>query len=1061
MKKYFFLTFLFSFALANAQVTQIWTDFDTFWTSSSTSINTTRPNTEHMLLAFRWNGTNYSTGVDDPKLTSNGVSYTALKFRALPIDEVPLTGGSSYFIGLGALVDGLATAVDNGATNPFAPLTSGKQKAAYLTRGTQGLDLGSNLTNIPSGTPIRFNLSTNGITLANVNDGIPDLFLSQLAQPESAQDRFRFVNSSGVTVGVEVTAIFTNNTNFPIVGNWNQDFYNNDSTQTNASFVNGFREMRFMALDLSTFGINASNYANAVALIYTPSGSSDPGFFAFNEPSLGVASQLVISSQPVTSDCDGLMPTSFEIQLADTFGDAVAQAGIQITASMETGPGELLGTLTATTDATGLATFSGLSFEVGGDHTIRFSNSSLDPAISANIVGDVACGGNIWTGLGGNSNWDNLGNWSAAFIPNANSDVEIPTGCPFYPVLNVDAGVKNLLMGVDATITLNGRLFTISGSITIDATSYIDASAADSDLYMSGSTAQSIPAGFILNNQVANFTVENAAGVTTNDAMEISEILLVKSGNFETNDIVTLVCSFSPRGTAQIGRLNGTISGLVETQQCYPGKRAFRFLAASLNSTTTIKENWQENGSSYTDNPNPGYGTHITGLGSSGPVTNDGTNGFDWQQTGAPSLFSYNNATQAWVTVSNTDTNTLTAGTPYRMLLRGSRSVDLTTNSSPSSNTILRSRGTVVKGTVSVTGLSSANNAFNFVGNPFHAAINMTRVLNNATNLTQFMYVWDPTLGDRGAYVTVNTSNNTNNNASSQANRNLQPYQAVFLQTGTLGVAPVLSFRESDKTATASQRNIFRTTNSADIETDGDIMYGNPYINVMLHKTSSSDNTNVALDGLRIDFFENGSNEINTEDALKSGNPDENLAVNINNVLLSMESRGLPANNEQIQLYTANYKSDNYRFTFQLNNFEGTQAYLLDNYLNVTTQLLPNTETVYNYSIDSNDIGSDEDNRFKILFVNIPLSNEIVENISFSIYPNPTSNRLFINANARFENADVQIFNTVGQKVFEKNLSFNSNNQIELNNLDLQKGLYILKLKTSAGTEFDSKIVIE
>jgi hypothetical protein len=133
----------------------------------------------------------------------------------------------------------------------------------------------------------------------------------------------------------------------------------------------------------------------------------------------------------------------------------------------------------------------------------------------------------------------------------------------------------------------------------------------------------------------------------------------------------------------------------------------------------------------------------------------------------------------------------------------------------------------------------------------------------------------------------------------------------------------------------------------------------------------------------------------------------------------------------------------------------------MDNYLNTITQIVPNEETIYPYSISAEEIGSDNDDRFKIVFVNIPLSNEIVENVNFSIYPNPASDRLFINANAVFENANVQLFNTVGQKVLEKNLSFNNNNQIELNNLDLQNGLYILKLKTNSGELFESKIVIE
>jgi hypothetical protein len=152
-----------------------------------------------------------------------------------------------------------------------------------------------------------------------------------------------------------------------------------------------------------------------------------------------------------------------------------------------------------------------------------------------------------------------------------------------------------------------------------------------------------------------------------------------------------MVCGFSPRRTAQIGKLDGTITGNIEVQQCYPGKRAFRFLAPSTTTTTNIRQNWQENASAWNNNPNAGFGTHITGLGSQGPASNDLVNGFDWQQTGAPSLFTYNNATQTWSAVTNTNVNTLTAGRPYRMLLRGSRAVNLLSNASATSNTVLRS----------------------------------------------------------------------------------------------------------------------------------------------------------------------------------------------------------------------------------------------------------------------------------------------------------------------------------------------------------------------------------
>ena len=52
---------------------------------------------------------------------------------------------------------------------------------------------------------------------------------------------------------------------------------------------------------------------------YTPGGDSDPAFIAFNEPSLGVATQLVEISIPVNTkqNCDGTLPNDIEIQLQD------------------------------------------------------------------------------------------------------------------------------------------------------------------------------------------------------------------------------------------------------------------------------------------------------------------------------------------------------------------------------------------------------------------------------------------------------------------------------------------------------------------------------------------------------------------------------------------------------------------------------------------------------------------------------------------------------------------------------------------------------------------------
>lgn len=1066
MKKFLLIITLICFFNSSAQVTRIWTDYNTFWTSGSpaANINPVQPNTAHNLLAFRWNGTNYSTGVNNAQLTANGVLFNGTKFRALPINAVPLTGGSSYFIGLGALVDGLPTTVDNGATNPFAPITTGSQKATYLTKGVQGLDLGSCLTNIPT-TTIRFNLSASGITIGNVGDGVPDLLVSQVASPSSTTDTFKFVDAAGVTVGNEVAVTLNNNTNFPTVGNWNVDFYENNSTQSNDNFINTSRTLKFFAVDLSAFGITSGNYAGAVALIYTPGGASDPAFLAFNEPSLGVATKLAVTAQPTISTCEGTMGSGFTVQIQDQLGLVVQQAGIEITASMESGPGNLLGTLTAVTDVNGVATFSTLSFEVGGDHKIRFSNSSLDSAITANIAGATGCTDNVWTGNGLNSNWNNVANWSIGEIPNANNNVTIPTVLSNnYPVLQNNAGAKNLIMGDGATITLNGKLFTIAGTITATATSKITAITDGSVLYMSGSSAQTIPSGLINNGDIANLTIENAAGVTNADVLKITQVLLVRAGDFATGDAVSMVCGFSPRRTGQIGSIGitGSITGKVTVEQCFPARRAFRFVSSSVTTTSPIRENWQENASAYNDNPKPGYGVQITGLGAAGPSANDGTNGFDWQPSGAASLFTFSNATQLWSAAANT-TSTLTAGVPYRILIRGNRSTDITSNAATPTNTILRSTGTIVKGPIGINGLSATTDAFNLVGNPFQAQVDMSKVIGASLNLKPIYYIWDPTLGGtpivgqpggRGAYVSVNTVTGEKSNALSQVSIYLQPYQAFFVQTNNLNSTPVLSFEESFKTVSAVQTNTFKFSNDENAT-------NNQFISLTLFNQVAFDTNDTPSDGLRIDFSSNANNDVDEYDALKFTNSDENISRSVGESLLSMETRNIPENGDFLPLNITQYRREAYTMQIDLSNFINHDVYLKDFYTNKDILLEKDGISTYSFTVNDVDAASKNADRFafSIQEAALSVSNPKFDNV-FKLYPNPTNGaKINLSANSSFENAEVAIYNLIGQKLISLTSDLGTKNQLSIPIANLNVGVYVINVTTNSGQKFTSKFI--
>ncbi len=1076
MKKYLLLFSLLSFLFSTAQVTQIWTDYNNYWTSGSGMINAVKPNTAHNLLAFKWNGMTYSTGVNNTKLTDKGVVFNPTKFRALPINSVPLgTGSDNYFIGLGALVDGLPNTVDNGPTNPFKPILSGTEKAKYLTKGIQGLDLGSCLTNIPTGIPIRFNLSTRGITETNVGDAIPDLFITQVADPTtgSAKDKFKFVDAAGAIVGTEFEINFNVATAAPNIGTWNVDFYKNDSSQNPAaaSFVNSTRGMRFIALDLSQMGITkdkpekAGNFRDAVALIYTPSGDSDPAFLAFNEPSLGVATKLAVTAQPTTSNCSGTMSSNFTVQLEDAFGFPVKQAGITITASMETGPGALLGTLTVTTDANGLATFTNLSFEVGGNHQIRFSNSSLDAGISMNIVGATGCADNIWTGNGTNSNWNNTANWQTGVIPNANNNVEIPAGRSRYPVLQSNAGAKNIILGAGASIDLNGQLFTIAGNVTRDVTAKIVAGADNSNLYYSGTSAQTINQGLLSDGKIANLTIENAAGVTNADVLKISQVLLVRTGTFTTADAVTMVCRFTPtRRTAQIGPLsdNSYINGDVTVEQCFPARRAFRLLSSSVNTTGSIRANWQENASAWNDNPKPGYGTHITGTGASGASsTNDGKNGFDWQPSGNPSLFKFDNGTQLWSAATNT-TDNLTAGSPYRMLIRGDRSINIQKNSATPTNTILRSKGTIVKGPVTTTNLSTIADGFNFVGNPFQANVDMAKVIGESVNIKSFYTIWDPTLGGtptpgqpggRGAYVTINALTGEKSNPSSQMTTLLQPYQAFFVQTLTAAAPPALTFKEEHKAVNGLQTNTFRLSN----EEAG----SNQFIELSLYTQAAFNTSDTSSDGLRIDFSSSANNEVDQFDAPKFSNLDENIARTVDDTLISMENRELPQSGEVLPLDITQYRSDAYTMAINLSPFKEYEVYLRDRFTNQDIKLENGAATHYRFTVPNGDAAAKAADRFAFYFQTTVLN--VVQpgkKGAFSVYPNPVNGAVvYVNGDASFGKSTLEIYNAVGQKVKQVQADFGSSKQTEIPVQGLASGMYIVNMTTAAGETFSTKLI--
>lgn len=280
---FFFLAIHLPFYDIAQGVTGIITDYGGYWKSSQSSINPIRPDNSHNLLAFTWNGVQYSTGANNSVLSSHGQTFTAGDWWSMNVYSFTGSLGSSSLIALGQLYDG----VDNGPSNPRP---SNSNITDYLRDGIRGLNLGTGIANLTAGST--FSFFTHSLNVAKINDGVPDILITQIA--DAGTETYEFQDASGVRVGNAVTV---NLSSIGRVGGWTADFYN--ATVTPMTLAAGYtktnRDLRLWAADLSLFGITAVNAANVSRFVIHMSGNSDFSFFAYNNQTIVISNVLPVT----------------------------------------------------------------------------------------------------------------------------------------------------------------------------------------------------------------------------------------------------------------------------------------------------------------------------------------------------------------------------------------------------------------------------------------------------------------------------------------------------------------------------------------------------------------------------------------------------------------------------------------------------------------------------------------------------------------------------------------------------------------------------------------------
>ncbi len=201
--------------------------------------------------------------------------------------------------------------------------------------------------------------------------------------------------------------------------------------------------------------------------------------------SAGGATALGVATAPAGSASSGApLVVQPVIEVRDALGNRVAQAGVQVTASVATGPGVLAGTLTVPTGADGRAAFTDLAI-VGavGSYTLRFVATGLADAISSPI------------GLGAGG--------ATQLTFTVGPPASQPNAEPVAPAVRVQLrdGTGNPVAQAGTTVAavLQGGSALLSGVVSA----------------VTGASGEAVFAGLVITGVAGNYTLSfTAAGVT-------------------------------------------------------------------------------------------------------------------------------------------------------------------------------------------------------------------------------------------------------------------------------------------------------------------------------------------------------------------------------------------------------------------------------------------------------------------------------------------------------------------------------------------------------------------
>lgn len=622
--------------------------------------------------------------------------------------------------------------------------------------------------------------------------------------------------------------------------------------------------------------------------------------------------------------------------------------------------------------AAGGSFYIGSQFTLGGDMT---NNGTFTSGLVTLVFG--GSGAQNWND--GNSN-----TYVYVAVNNTGSGVQINN--------SITIGALNLAAG---ELKINGNTLTITA--TIAGTGTITGSPSSNLILASSAGTLNFTQTSALTRSLNNLTLNNDASATLGTALDVYGTVTL-SNSVATLDLANknLTLKSNATNTARIAALasdgsnltnatNVTMERFIPARGGNPasGGRAYRLLAPTVTTSGSIRTNWMEGGMNIgigiNDDPNPGYGTHITGIGGN-------SNGFDKTQSNAASLYATTNGVSPTYTAYTSTNGTLNAMTGYFLYIRGDRSVSTTiplAPGMPTSATTLRANGNLQKGVKTFSGISTTPSALSLVTNPYPSAIDWASIYasNSATDIGPAYTLWDPNQGTRGGFVTVSNTGVVVP-PSSGATQYIQSGQAFFVQTVT-GTGTGFTLQESHKVANSS--NLVFRPGLPNVQPEN--------FSVSLYYFEPTGFRRLA-DGATA-VFGNYSKAIDKYDAMEINNWDENIAIAREGKHLALESRPVITDKDELPLFMNNMKQQKYEFDFVPTNFSNKYltATLIDNYLGTKTMLSVNDPVTVSFEVNSDPRSATSD-RFVVVFgEDTKLNTTVDAKPVLTVYPNPVTGR--------------------------------------------------------------------